>query len=65
MAATVILREGPAEGAFETLPPGSLYQMNDSELHVPCVGLVAIYRRTETEAELPTWRYHRQEPTYR
>ena len=62
--ASVILREGPFDGAHDVLPTGAVVHGN--EIHVPSREhkCVAIYHLTESEGDLPTYRLARKEPTY-
>lgn len=62
--ASVILREGPFDGAHDVLPEGTVVQHN--ELHIPSKALkvCAIYQVTEAEDGIPTYRLARTEPIY-
>ena len=60
--ASVILRGGPCEGAFDVLPDGT--EVDRNELRVPAPGVMAVYQRKKAEGGLPTFRHVRDEPVY-
>ncbi len=62
--ASVILREGPFDGAHDALPEGTTVQKN--ELHIPArhLKVCAIYQVAESEGGIPTYRLARTEPIY-
>lgn len=61
---SVVLRDGPLDGAHDALPEGS--QVYANELHIPAPKCVAIYvRADEPGLDVPAYRFVRSEPVYR
>ncbi len=62
--ASVILRDGPFDGAHDALPEDAVVQKN--ELHIPSRvhKVVAVYQVAESEGGIPTYRLARTEPLY-
>ncbi len=62
--ASVILREGPFDGAHDALPADTVVQGNELLIPAPVHKVCAIYQVTEPEDGIPTYRLARTEPIY-
>lgn len=62
--ASVILREGPFDGAHDALPEGTVVQKNELHITSSALKVCAIYQVAESEGGIPTYRLARTEPIY-